>query len=60
MLFPDNFAVNCLYTCITYLTQGFVASATAILFLNRESGLFGMSSLQEPEEVQEAEEEKTE
>ena len=60
MLFPDNFAVNCVYTCITYLTQGFVVSATAILFLNRESGLFGMASLQEPEEVQEAEEEKAE
>lgn len=60
MLFPDNFAVNCVYTCITYLTQGFVVSATAILFLNRESGLFGMASLQEPEEVQEAEGEKAE
>ncbi len=59
-LFPDNFAVNCVYNCVTYVTQGFVVSATAILFLNRESGLFGMASLQEPEEVQEAEEEKTE
>ena len=35
-------------------------NSTAILFLNRESGLFGMASLQEPEEVQETEEEKAE
>lgn len=59
-LFPDNFAVNCVYNCATYLTQGFVVSATAILFLNRESGLFGMAALQEAEEVQGAEEDETE
>lgn len=55
LLFPDTFVFNCLYVCATYLTQGFVVSATAILFLNRESGLFGMAALREPEEVEEAE-----
>lgn len=59
-LFPENFVVNCVYNCVTYVTQGFVVSATAILFLNRESGLFGMSALQEAEETENTEEEKTE
>lgn len=60
-LFPDTFAVNCAYNCVTYMTEGFVVSATAILFLNRESGLFGMAALQELEEhKEEREEEKTE
>lgn len=59
-LFPENFVVNCVYNCVTYVTQGFVVSATAILFLNRESGLFGMSALQEAEETENVEEEKME
>lgn len=49
--FGDSFVVNTLYTTVTYLTNGFIVCATTVLFLNRESGLFGMGDLQEKEDV---------
>ncbi|MBM6828794.1 EI24 domain-containing protein [Anaerotignum lactatifermentans] len=55
--FGDSFIVNILYTTATYLTNGFIVCATTVLFLNRESGLFGMADLEEKEQVPTEEEE---
>ena len=46
-LFTSNFFTGTSYTCATYLTQGLIVSAMTVLYLNRESGLFGMDALQE-------------
>lgn len=52
--FGNSFAVNTLYMTATYLTNGFIVCATTILFLNRESGLFGMADLAEREEIEQS------
>ena len=46
-LFPSNFVTGTINTCATYLTQGLIVSSMTVLYLNRESGLFGMDALQE-------------
>ena len=46
-LFPSNFVTGTIYTCATYLTQGLIVSSMTVLYLNRESALFGMDALQE-------------
>lgn len=58
--FGESFVVNTLYTTVTYLTNGFIVCATTVLFLNRESGLFGMADLTEREDMEEREEDAQE
>ena len=55
MPFPVSVVSNILYTCVTYLTEGYIVCCMTVLFLNREAGLFGLEDLQE-EVLVEAEE----
>lgn len=45
--FPNSVVKDILYTCVTYLTEGYIICCMTVLFLNREAGLFGMEGLQE-------------
>lgn len=55
MWFPSNYVTEALSTWISYFGVAFSNIVVTVLFLNRESGLFGMEALQE-EEIQENEE----
>ncbi len=49
---PDNIYMNIVMNCIIHLGDAYVVCQMTVVFLNRESGLYGMASLQEePEET---------
>lgn len=52
-LFPSNYVTEILSIWISYVASAFSTCVMTVLFLNRESGLFGMAALQEEEETQE-------
>lgn len=57
--FPQGVVSDIIYTCLTYLTEGYMICCMTVLFLNREAGLFGLEGLQEEIPV-ETEENKSE
>ncbi len=56
IFFPSKYVTEILSIWIAYLPTAFSTCVMTVLFLNRESGLFGMGALQEEEETQENEE----
>ncbi len=56
IFFPSKYVTEILSIWIAYLPTAFSTCVMTVLFLNRESGLFGMEALQEEEETQENEE----
>ena len=56
VFFPSKYVTEILSIWIAYLPTAFSTCVMTVLFLNRESGLFGMEALQEEEETQENEE----
>lgn len=55
IFFPSKYVTEILSIWIAYLPTAFSTCVMTVLFLNRESGLFGMEALQEEEETQENE-----
>ena len=55
IFFPSKYVTEILSIWIAYLPTAFSTCVMTVLFLNRESGLFGMGALQEEEETQENE-----
>ena len=56
IFFSSKYVTEILSIWIAYLPTAFSTCVMTVLFLNRESGLFGMEALQEEEETQENEE----
>lgn len=55
---PNSIPVHTIMNCLLHIADAYVACQLAVVFLNRESGLCGMDSLQEEEEIAPAEVQK--